>query len=491
MGIVQRQGIKYSLVSYFGVAIGMLSTFLVYPYDLEVYGLFRFLVDTANLLAPFVLLGMVAVSTKFFPIFSEGNKKNNGFLGFLTLGALLGCTLFLGLWWIIKTPIMTFFSHKSSPLYELYVPYIVPLVFLTVFFMLYRGYASNFKRIAIPAVLEQLIKITFPILLILYVAKWISLELLVWGILVNFIVVVLAAVYYIYHLGQLHLKPNFRFFNKALFKQMAAFALFSVMTNTGSVLASRIDTLMVGSMLDLKKTGIYGLAALIASIIGIPLLAVNGITAPIISKALKEDNLQEINSLYRKSSINLLLIGLFLFLGLWCSIDELLLLISKDDDLATGKYVILFLGIAKVFDLATGINDSITGFSKYYRFNFYTLMVLAVLNIVGNIIFIPTMGILGAAFAPMLASLLFNIVKYFYIKYKFGMQPFTLQTAKLLMISVVVYTVVQFLPTLPSPFLSLLLKSTIITLLYLPAVLYFGISEEVNGVVKGILKNKK
>lgn len=66
MGIIQRQGIKYSIVNYFGVLLGAISTIFIYPLDKEVYGLFRFIVDSANFFTPFILIGSQPLVLDFF-----------------------------------------------------------------------------------------------------------------------------------------------------------------------------------------------------------------------------------------------------------------------------------------------------------------------------------------------------------------------------------------------------------------------------------------
>ena len=42
MGVIQRQGLKHTIVSYFGVLIGLFSTIFIYPRVPELYGLFIF-----------------------------------------------------------------------------------------------------------------------------------------------------------------------------------------------------------------------------------------------------------------------------------------------------------------------------------------------------------------------------------------------------------------------------------------------------------------
>ena len=64
MGIVQRQGLKYSLVNFAGLAISLVSTVLLYPRVQAEYGLIGFLSTTALLLLPFASLGVYDVQLR-------------------------------------------------------------------------------------------------------------------------------------------------------------------------------------------------------------------------------------------------------------------------------------------------------------------------------------------------------------------------------------------------------------------------------------------
>lgn len=129
-------------------------------------------------------------------------------------------------------------------------------------------------------------------------------------------------------------------------------------------------------MKELSDTGIYSIAALIGANIAIPLTAITSIAAPIITKAWGDNNMEEIEMIYKKSSINSLIIGCFLFLCIWLCLDDLFKIMPKGNEMISAKYVVFWIGMSKLFDMATGVNDIITGYSKYYRFNFYTLIIL-------------------------------------------------------------------------------------------------------------------
>ena len=97
MGIIQRQSIKQSIVSYTAVLVGMVSTLFIYTlcFSKAQLGFIAFFQDTILLVLGFVMLGAHQISLRFFPQFKNSENGNNGFLTFLSLLLLAGFSIFL------------------------------------------------------------------------------------------------------------------------------------------------------------------------------------------------------------------------------------------------------------------------------------------------------------------------------------------------------------------------------------------------------------
>ena len=67
MGVIKRQGIKFSIVGYIATAIGAISTLFIYPQDKTIYGYALFLVGTATFFFPFMSGGVASLTIRFFP----------------------------------------------------------------------------------------------------------------------------------------------------------------------------------------------------------------------------------------------------------------------------------------------------------------------------------------------------------------------------------------------------------------------------------------
>ena len=76
MSVVARQGFKYSIIGYISTLIGMFSIF-IFMHDLKFYGTLRYIMTTAEMLVPFVVLGISYSNVKFFGKAKDDNRHQN------------------------------------------------------------------------------------------------------------------------------------------------------------------------------------------------------------------------------------------------------------------------------------------------------------------------------------------------------------------------------------------------------------------------------
>jgi len=164
---------------------------------------------------------------------------------------------------------------------------------------------------------------------------------------------------------------------------------------------------------------------------------------------------------------------------------------ANGDAYRSGFMVFVFLGLAKLFDMATGLNSQIIGYSKYYKFNFYSVMILGLLNTVFNYVLIHRMGISGAALATLISMTLFNVFKLWYVKKKFGIWPFTMKDLYILMITIGLGTMVYFIPAGDNNYVQIIVRSGIFTLLFWAIAIKFDFSPQVSMYFWGVVKRLK
>ncbi len=482
MGIIIRQSLKSAVVSYTGVAIGAFNVLWVFPRFLaqEEIGIISLLEGIALTLASIGSIGTFNITDRFFPIFKDHEQKHHGYLLFLILYALLGFSVISTFAWLSQDFWLGFYQQNSPEAKE-YYGYIVPLAFCMLYLTVLEGYARVHLRIVVPNLLREIVlKLIITLSIVLYAGQWFGFEevilirVLAYGIVAGF------GLIYIRWLGVLFLRLDIRFLKKDLLGKILNYGMFIMVGGAGVLIVNKIDIMMIPAFLGFKENGVYTIAFFIGTVIEVPRKALSQITTPILSQAWDDQDFDKIREIYRKSSINQLLIGSLIFLGIWCNIDEIFQIMPNGAAYNQGRYVVLFIGLTRLLDMAAGVNNEILLQSKYYRFNLLMMVGLAGFIILTNLYFIPAYGINGAAAATFLSFILFNAIRFFFIWVKFQAQPFSLQTLKALLIGGITFGLVQLLIDTGNPFLNILINSAFITIFYVSGVLLWKISQDVN-----------
>jgi O-antigen/teichoic acid export membrane protein len=483
MGVVKRQSFKRSIVAYASVVIGVVSMLFVYPLALERYGEAQFYISLAGLLAPVVGLGVQTLSVRFYPHFRQAERGDHGYLGLLLLAAAGAIAIFgfLAWWWGDYLLWGLEQLQFDVSLIERSLGLVAVLTVCHVLLNLFSSYSSNAHRVVIPELLWNTgTKLGLPLLILLFHYELIRL----WGFGVGlaslFVLIVLAMGWYLRHLGLWHLKVDWSRLDRPLLRSMGVYALFGMLTVIGSTLAFRIDNLMVTSLLDAERNGVYNIALMMTNTILIPYNAIMAIVAPIIADKWARNEKAAIADLYQRSALNLLLVGFFLLALLYLSLDDILQLSPRLAVLQEVKPIVLFLGIAKLIDMTTGVNSQIIAYSQHYRFNLYVVLVLGALTVLLNYWLIPDYGLAGAALATLLSLSLYNLLKYLFIWWQFRMHAFSGATLKVLAVGAAASGLVSQLPASPWVIVNLLLIGLTFSTLFWGPVLYWRLSPDLS-----------
>jgi O-antigen/teichoic acid export membrane protein len=481
MGVIQRQGLKSLIIGFVGIAIGILSTMFIYPHALEVVGMFQAMLNTAVLIGIVVLLGTTSSSIRFFPTYSDSTSPYKGFLTWLLLIASAGFLGFLLLFPWIRNWMIEFIFHDRNDMYEDVIYYLIPLTFFVALLNLLSRYISNYKRIAVPAIFEQLtIKFALPAAIVLHLQGWLSITGMWFFVILSYLVSSIGLLFYLGKLGGLNLGTPSFLREKKFIKEYSRYSGFTILNNIGAQVAFRLDTLMVAHFIQFEATAVFVISAALAEIVIKPMRSMIAIAGPVIVQQLEQGNLAEVRNIYRKSSLNMTIIGLGMFLLIWSVLPSIFQIMPNTSVMNQGIYVFFFLGLAQVWDMATGINSEIISYSKHYRVTLYLTLFLAIVNVSLNFWLIPLYGITGAALATCISLFLFNVIKLVFIQVKYQMHPFTARMIPPIAFAIAACMIARWLPTTGRPFFDLVYKSAVFCLLYGLPVWRFGISPDIN-----------
>jgi O-antigen/teichoic acid export membrane protein len=493
MGVAIRQSILTSVISYIGVAIGYINLLYLYPKFLEPeqIGLLRTIQDAALLFTPFAIFGLGQSIIKFFPHFSAEDERSANFITLILTLGLLCYGVFLIAFMIFQDFFISFFE-KNAPNIIQYVPLILWLTFFLLFITLLEQYSRSLLKIAFPSFLREVgIRLLQGILVTCYFIGWMSFQqfLLVSVILYLVLLVVLAL--FLIQQRQLKINFNFRFIPRPKLKEIFTFSVLSFVGTSAMILIGKMDSVMVSGMLGLASNAIYTTAFYMATVIEIPKRAITTTASPLIARAFESNDILQVGSIYRKTSINQLIIGSLLLIGIWANLPNLFRLMPRGEYYQAGAFVVTIVGCGKLLDMVFGPSSEIIGLSRHYWFNLVVITLLAGIVIVANAILIPRMGLQGAAFGTVIALTIYNLSKFVFVYIKLGLQPFSIHTLKVLAIAAGTALLNQVLPSLELPLFDILYRSFIITLFFSTLILASKSSEEVNSVFITVLNKLK
>lgn len=487
MGVIQRQTIKGTLYSYLGVGLGFVNLVILLPqiFSTDQIGLVQVLVAMAVVLAQFASLGFNNVTIKMFPYFRDGEKKHNGYLGLGFIVSLVGFAVFSILILLGRPLIIAQNTEKSSLLID-YVDWIIPLVFLFLYYNLLETYARVMYKAALGSFLrEVLIRIFNLALIVASMMGWIDFSTYVKLYILSYSVTILILGVYLIMTGHVSFKIDYVLLSKYR-KEMITVAMFGLIAGLSGVAKLSFDKLMINRFMDLSAAGVYSIAFYFGTLILIPQRAMSKISSTVISEAWKTGDLGLISRTYYQSSINQFVVGSFIFLLVWLNIDSMFSYLPEA--YAQGKYVILFIALANLVEVIAGVNIQIIITSEYYRYQSYFMILLLFCIVVTNMILIPLMGINGAAIATLISSFIYTSSRIIFLYRKYRSQPFGFNHLKVLLILVLIIIPGILAPHFSNWILDILVRSVIISLVYLALSLLLRTSDELLSVYKTTIK---
>jgi hypothetical protein len=138
--------------------------------------------------------------------------------------------------------------------------------------------------------------------------------------------------------------------------------------------------------------------------------------------------------------------------------------------------------------MGTGVNSQIILTSTYWRFDFFSGIFLLLLTVPLNIVLVKQYGIIGSAWSNLAAYFIYNVVRIIFLWRKFRMQPFTIQTAWVLLHSVACYLVMYLLCRGLDGWAGIFVRSILFVLLFVFTAIYLKLSPDIEPVVNTIKK---
>ena len=408
MGVIAKQSIRGTIVTYLGIAVGVVTTFFVLTRFLttEEIGLARVLIDAAMLFIGLAQLGTNASIIRFYPYFKEKDShEDHGFFFWALVVPFIGFILFALIYWACRVPLGAWFGDKS-PLFVEYYYFVLPLAFFMLYQTICESTCNVLMHIVVPrAVRELIVRVGLLAIYLLYAFRVISMDGLVIGICINYAVAALINLCYFFSLQKINLRPDWTFLraNPQLIRRYLIYTGFLILSAVTSVLAPTLSSFFVTAKMGLDSTGIFAIATYMAVMVSVPNRSVAAIASPQLARAIKEQNSAECSFLIRQVTRNMLLIGGFILLIIWVNIDLIFHILPNGTTFAQAKDVVLILGVSQLVLGTFSICLTALNYSRFFAFSLLLSVILTVSALLLNNYLVPLYGMQGAALSNLLS----------------------------------------------------------------------------------------
>ena len=470
MGQIRKQAIISSIVIYIGFFIGFINTWFFTKngsFTPSEYALTRLFFDVGQTMYAFANFGIIAVIYKFFPYYKDNLKpKENDLMSWALLVAIGGFILVAIGGWFFEPLVVQKFSGRSA-LFVDYYKWVFPFGLGILLFAVLEAFSNNLQKTIFPAFLKETALRLFTLVLIaVYLLGLIDFHLFIqlFAFLYLLLAMILAAA--LISSNSLHFTFNVSRVTKKFKTKIFTLGSYVYAGQIIFVMAQVMDSILIASLLGLASTGIFALSSYIANLIQIPQRSIISITLPALSQAWKDKNMMEINRIYKRSSINLLLAALFIFGGIWLNMEDAFRLLNIQSEYATGLTVIFILGLSRIIDAGTGVNGQIIYTSTQWRFEFITGVILLLLILPLNYILIKRIGIEGSAYANLISFFVYNSIRFGFLWKRYNLQPFSSKTLLSILLGVTAYFISYYLFREMQGWMGVFLRSTLFTIIF-------------------------
>lgn len=471
MGVIAKQSIKGTIVTYLGVAVGFLTTFFVITRFLtaEEIGLARVLIDAATLFIGLAQLGTNTSILRFYPYFKSAEREEHGFFFWTIIVPMLGFLLVALLFMICYTPLSHWFGEKS-PLFVNYYYLVLPLAFFMLYQTVFETNANVRMHIVVPrAVRELLTRVGLLVVYLLYAFDVLTMDGFVWSLIGVYALAALCNAVYLFSLGGVSLKPDFAYLrqNRPIVRKYLLYTAFLILSAVVSVLAPTLSSFFITAQMGLNYTGIFAIATYMAVMVSIPYRSLTAIASPQMSMAIKNDNRAEAGTLLAQVSGNLLLIGGLILAVIWVNIDIIFAILPNGATYAVARRTVLLLGLGQLFVATFQFALTTLSYSRFYPLSLLFSFVLTALALVLNNLFIPRWGMDGAALATLIADVSYYALAVIAVRLILGCRILTRRHVLTILLLVLLFAAnrlcVQYMPV-TNIWLSGLLRSLLIVI---------------------------
>lgn len=492
MGIVFRQAIKTTGVTFGGAVLGALINYIytiVFPQNLV--GVSRNLLNQGAVLYLFLLFGSATLIYAYAPRFAEDDKKRPVLISFSLLVPLLTTAIFCIPYFLAQPYIIGRYKGFDRKYIEEFYVWLPILGLLMSYMTLFEYYLVSRMKVALGVSMREVVLRLMNMLLIaLFFAGLLDFHQFVIGTVLVHLIPVAVLVYLSSRVKGFQISFNWRVFSRKEIYQIVHYAWYHLLLTVIMNLNGMLDVILIGMLSPngLADVAIYNLALLLISILSIPYRSMSGAAFPRLNEAFVEKDAQ-LNSLFTRTAINMQLVTAAMWLLIAANLHNAVAILPKGYEDIAPAFLILSLG--RVIDIATGLNTELISITDHYKFTFRLSALLLISIFILDRIFIPQHGLYGAAWVSTATLAAFNIAKVLFLYKKMKVLPFNKHSFTILCIALIVFALSFALPQVHNPILDTCYRSVILALVFGLFLFFFRPSPDLSAYIAQIRKTKR
>ncbi|MFM7672871.1 MAG: lipopolysaccharide biosynthesis protein [Bacteroidota bacterium] len=488
MSGIRRQSLISSAVIYVGFVVGLLNIYLFTKqgiFQKEEFGLYNAFIAVALMMSAFSGLAMPVYLIKFFPYYRAHcpERKNEQFsLALITSLAGFGLVALFG--WLGKGLVVQKYGTNAPDLIT-YYGWLFPLGLGMTLYALLESWAWNFQRSVLTNLLKELIwRLYITALILALYFDWIDFAGFVQAFSMSYLFISLILLSYLLYTGKLYFHFRISRLTKRMRGIIIRLCLFIFFGMTILQLALVFDSLVISSVLQgaLAQLAVYSLAQNMAAVIQAPQRGLVSASIPPLALAWKEKNMNEIQRIYQRSSINQLIFATALLALFALDFQEGIEAVGLQSSYLAAFPVILLLGTARLVDMGTGLNTQIIQTSTKWRFELWSGIALLIVTLPSSYWLTKSCGIIGTAIAQLIAITSYNLIRIIFLWKQFSLFPFTRQTPWVLLLGGATYIITRFMTDPLHGWLALFTQSIVFLIIFGISVYYMNLSPDIKPV---------
>lgn len=395
-------------------------------------------------LSTICVLGMQDGIARYLPRYNTVEERRGIF--FSAIQSVLPITIFLTALVIIFSETIASRAFNNPQLDTVLVAFgaaLPSMVFLKITIGLIRGDERFIPRILLQNIVLPLIQIC---LIVAAIAFGFQTSGVAWGYMVSYAIVSLLCLYYVYEHTE-YVDSREHIDRKP---ELLAFSLPLVAMSVMELVFVNLDTFMIGIYTNVEFVGIYNSVYPLSVLITTVLLAFRFLAMPILSSLHADGDNQEMKRLFQNVSrwIFVASVPLLLAFGLF---PQKSILLTFGPEYVGGSTALRILSAGFFTHAVAGLNGATLTSIGDTKLIMYDNMAVALVNLILNLILIPSSPLVGAAVATAVSYSLMNALYTYQLYTRTGIHPFTELFLRTASISIVLaglgYVIGTFAPT--------------------------------------------